>query len=120
MVITPDRQIDRQRELHAALPEVSNTLYVDGLDDTIDIYRDRYGIPHVRAHSTRDPCRQVDCETGTEGAARPDHRAGGAHRQRLAAAAPFRNPPRRPAGQPNQVPGKGLARRFRINRKRSR
>ena len=54
MVITPDRQIDRQRELQAALPEVLNTLYVDGLDGTIDIYRDRYGIPHVRANSTRE------------------------------------------------------------------
>ena len=54
MVITPDRQIDRQRELQAALPEVLHTLYVDGLDGTIDIYRDRYGIPHVRANSTRE------------------------------------------------------------------
>ncbi len=54
MVITPDRQIDRQRELQAALPEVLNTLYLDGLDGTIDIYRDRYGIPHVRANSTRE------------------------------------------------------------------
>jgi penicillin G amidase len=54
MVMIPDVQNDRRRDLQAALPDVSNTLYLDGLDGTIDIYRDRYGIPHVRANSTRD------------------------------------------------------------------
>jgi Penicillin amidase len=54
MVTTPDVQNDRQRDLQAALPDMSNTLYLDGLDGEIDIYRDRYGIPHIRASSTRD------------------------------------------------------------------
>ena len=54
MVTTPDVQIDKQRDLQAALPDVSNTLYLDGLDGAMDVYRDGYGIPHVRASSTRD------------------------------------------------------------------
>ena len=45
---------DKARHLQRALPDVSTTLYIDGLDGEIDIYRDGYGIPHVRAASTRD------------------------------------------------------------------
>ena len=45
---------DKARALQNALPDVSSTLDVEGLDGGIDIYRDSYGIPHVRAASTRD------------------------------------------------------------------
>jgi penicillin amidase len=54
MAATSDLQKHIVRELQTALPDVSNTLYVEGSDGEIDIYRDRYGIPHVRATSTRD------------------------------------------------------------------
>jgi penicillin amidase len=54
MTARHDKHIDRIEALQAALPDVAGTLYVDGLDGEIDIYRDRYGIPHVKATSTRD------------------------------------------------------------------
>ena len=38
-------------DVQAALPDVSNTLHIEGLNDTIAIYRDSYGIPHVSATS---------------------------------------------------------------------
>jgi penicillin amidase len=40
--------------VQAALPDVSNTLQVQGVDGTIEIYRDGYGIAHVRAQTTHD------------------------------------------------------------------
>ncbi len=43
-----------QDDLQAALPAVAGTLQTDGLDGPIDIYRDVYGIPHVRAQSVHD------------------------------------------------------------------
>ncbi len=41
-------------DLTSALPKVSGTLHADGLDSDIEIYRDRYGIPHIQAQSSRD------------------------------------------------------------------
>lgn len=42
------------RDPASALPDVSTHLHLNELDDAIHIYRDRYGIPHVEAQSTRD------------------------------------------------------------------
>jgi penicillin amidase len=41
-------------DLKSALPDTSKTLRLKGLDAAIEIYRDRYGIPHVRAQSAHD------------------------------------------------------------------
>ena len=41
-------------KLRAALPDMSNTLRVQGTDGTIEIFRDSFGIPHVRAASVSD------------------------------------------------------------------
>ena len=43
-----------REDLEAALPDVSNTLRLKAPDGTVRIYRDGYGIPHVRAQSTHD------------------------------------------------------------------
>ena len=40
--------------LRAALPDVSGTLTVKGLDGPVEVYRDGYGVPHVRARSAQD------------------------------------------------------------------
>ena len=41
-------------DLKAALPDTSSTLRLTGLDATVEIYRDGYGIPHVKARSAHD------------------------------------------------------------------
>lgn len=38
----------------ATLPDVTSTVSVAGLDGAIEIFRDRFGIPHVRATSSHD------------------------------------------------------------------
>ena len=43
-----------RRQLEQAVPELSGSATVDGLEGAVDIYRDSYGIPHVRAGSTGD------------------------------------------------------------------
>ena len=43
-----------RRQLEEAVPELSGSVAVDGLEGAVEIYRDSYGIPHVRAGSTRD------------------------------------------------------------------
>ncbi|MBI3978322.1 MAG: penicillin acylase family protein, partial [Chloroflexi bacterium] len=48
---TPSFTVDA---LTAALPETTGTLSLPGLDGPIAIYRDRWGIPHVRAGSVHD------------------------------------------------------------------
>ncbi len=40
--------------LRAALPDTSSTLALSGLEGPVVIYRDRHGIPHVRAESEHD------------------------------------------------------------------
>lgn len=40
--------------LQAALPDLSGTLTLDGLQEPVDIHRDAYGIPHVRARTMSD------------------------------------------------------------------
>lgn len=41
-------------DLHAALPDVTSTLHLPGVQQPVDIYRDRWGIPHIRAASEHD------------------------------------------------------------------
>ena len=43
-----------KKDLEAALPDMSKTLHLKGPADTVQVHRDAYGIPHVRARSTRD------------------------------------------------------------------
>ena len=43
-----------KRDLDAALPNVTIALTFSTLDDALTIYRDAYGIPHVRAATTHD------------------------------------------------------------------
>ena len=38
-------------DLKSALPDTSKTLQLNGLDASIEIYRDGYGIPHVKAQT---------------------------------------------------------------------
>ncbi len=45
--LTPD-------DMKAALPDTSSPISLAGLDSTVEVYRDSYGIPHVRAQSTDD------------------------------------------------------------------
>lgn len=39
---------------HRPLPDVRGTIEIDGPSATVEILRDRYGIPHIRAASRRD------------------------------------------------------------------
>ena len=40
--------------LRAALPDMSSQVILAGLDAPVEVYRDRYGIPHVRTQSVND------------------------------------------------------------------
>ena len=41
-------------DLQAAVPELTGTRRLPGLEAPVEVYRDRLGIPHLRAHSIRD------------------------------------------------------------------
>ncbi len=41
-------------DLEAALPDTSSSFKLTGLEKPVEIFRDSYGIPHVKAESTRD------------------------------------------------------------------
>ena len=41
-------------DLKQALPKIDGTIPLAGLDASVEVYRDTYGIPHVRASSERD------------------------------------------------------------------
>jgi penicillin amidase len=41
-------------DLQAALPDVTSTLRLPGLQQPVDIYRDQWGIPHLRAENEHD------------------------------------------------------------------
>ena len=43
-----------QQALREALPNLTGTVKVAGLDGTVEIYRDRWGIPHARASNLAD------------------------------------------------------------------
>ncbi len=47
-------QTVRQDMWSEALPDVTGTLSIEGLDGAVEIHRDRYGIPHVRATTIHD------------------------------------------------------------------
>src|SRR3954470_8142881 len=40
--------------LKRPLPKTSGRLFVHGLESTVDVVRDRYGVPHIRARSEAD------------------------------------------------------------------
>src|SRR5688572_30592608 len=46
-------QIGR-KAFEAALPDVTSTLAIPGLEQPVEIIRDHYGIPHIRAASVHD------------------------------------------------------------------
>ena len=41
-------------ELTAAIPQLSGTLQLEGLQGKVEVYRDEFGIPYVRAENERD------------------------------------------------------------------
>ena len=43
-----------EADLAAALPDMTSTLRLTGLIDAATIYRDRWGIPHIRAENEHD------------------------------------------------------------------
>ena len=43
-----------QKDLAAALPDVRSTMTFDGLDSPVEVYRDPWGIPHIRAENSAD------------------------------------------------------------------
>ena len=43
-----------QADLHAALPDVTTTLQLPGLQQPVEVYRDGWGIPHIRAANEHD------------------------------------------------------------------
>jgi len=46
-------QVDREA-FEAALPDVTSTMSLPGLEYPVEIIRDHFGIPHIRAESTHD------------------------------------------------------------------
>lgn len=42
------------RDLKSALPDLSKTLKLQGFDAPIEVYRDRFGVPHVLAQTAHD------------------------------------------------------------------
>ena len=48
-------EFDLKREdLRNALPSLNGAIPLDGLEAEVQIYRDQYGVPHMRAQSIRD------------------------------------------------------------------
>ena len=43
-----------KEDLESALPDIETPLRLKGLESTVEVYRDRYGIPHIRARSHGD------------------------------------------------------------------
>lgn len=43
-----------KQDLKAALPDVTGTVHLKGLDGAVEIYRDGFGVPHIRAGSEKD------------------------------------------------------------------
>ena len=41
-------------DLESALPDVESTMFLRGLERPAEVYRDRWGIPHVRAANEHD------------------------------------------------------------------
>ena len=49
-----EKPVITRREMKAALPDTATPLTLPGLHGPVEVYRDRYGIPHVRARSAHD------------------------------------------------------------------
>ncbi len=43
-----------RNDMQSALPDVESALQLDGLEKPVVIYRDQWGIPHIRAETVRD------------------------------------------------------------------
>ena len=43
-----------EADLKACLPDVTSSLMLEGLNAPVDVYRDEWGIPHIRAANERD------------------------------------------------------------------
>ncbi len=43
-----------EKDLKAALPDVNRTFKLDGLDSAVEIFRDAFGVPHIRAGTEKD------------------------------------------------------------------
>lgn len=43
-------------DLQAAVPQLTGTLHLQGLERPVEVYRDALGIPHIRAQTVRDAC----------------------------------------------------------------
>lgn len=41
-------------DLHASLPDVASTMHLAGLTQPVAIYRDRWGVPHIKAANEND------------------------------------------------------------------
>ena len=48
------RPLRARQELETGLPDTSTPLDLPGLEDVVEIYRDPYGVPHVRARTVHD------------------------------------------------------------------
>lgn len=44
----------READLQAALPDVTTTMCFSGIHKHVDVYRDRWGIPHIKAQNEND------------------------------------------------------------------
>ncbi len=44
----------READLQAALPDVTSTMRFSGIHKHVDVYRDRWGIPHIKSQSEND------------------------------------------------------------------
>ena len=42
------------QDLKSAIPDLTGTVRLDGLEGTVKVYRDQYGIPHIKAESEMD------------------------------------------------------------------
>jgi penicillin amidase len=43
-----------EKDLKAVLPDVTTTMRLSGLNKSVEVYRDRWGIPHIRAENEND------------------------------------------------------------------
>ena len=53
-------------DLQKALPNVTGKLSLKGLGASVEVYRDGYGIPHIRAATERDAFFAALAEVGGE------------------------------------------------------
>ena len=49
----PEKSIT-EKDLKSSLPDLSKTLKLKGLDGPVEVFRDRFGVPHVLARTVHD------------------------------------------------------------------